>query len=190
MSDTKLGILLDETAVRDAIHVAVAPVIAAHRLNPGTHVGLLPDGRASADANPIGIIDPFLDGPVKRGQRCWLFLYQATVTGMKHHWQHPSFPEAPIAAPEALPQYAKSPSEVWMRKWAMTHMSYDYYGEGDGEKPRSEESAYAAAIEAGHRLHIGPYESARDYIDNEWWGHWETITGEKGQRGEGFSCSC
>lgn len=38
--------------------------------------------------------------------------------------------------------------------------------------------------------HIGPYEDARDYIDDTWWTHWETITGARGERGSYFSCSC
>ncbi len=189
MSDTKLGIILDETAERDAIHVACAPLIAAHRLNPGTHVGLLPDGRASADANPIGIIDPFLEAPVKRGERCWVLLYQQSITGLKHRWSHPSFPETPPPAPMPPAPPAKSESEVWMRKWAAAHMGYNYYGETENER-HSEDTSYGLAIEAGRNLHIGPYEDARDYIDSEWWGHWEALTGEKGQRGEGFSCSC
>lgn len=38
---SRLGMLLDETAQRDAIHVAIAPVVAAHTLRPGEYVGLL-----------------------------------------------------------------------------------------------------------------------------------------------------
>lgn len=190
MSDTKLGILLDATAKRDALHVAVAPVIAAHRLSPGAHVQLTSDGRAATGPNPIGIIDPFLEAVVKPGERCWLFLYQSTVTGMRHEWQHPSFPEivVPIGQLIGPAPAGKSASEVWMRKWAVRHMGDDYYGGEKGQ--RNEEVSYAAAIQAGHERHIGPYESARDHIDNEWWGHWEAITGCKGDRDSGFSCSC
>lgn len=65
-------------------------------------------------------------------------------------------------------------------------MGEDYYGDGE----RSEDAAYAAAIAAGREHHIGPYEDARDYIDNEWWAHWEIITGERGDRDSYFSCSC
>jgi hypothetical protein len=41
-----LGTIIDETAGRDAIHLAVEPVVAAHNLSPGQHVGLFPDGTA------------------------------------------------------------------------------------------------------------------------------------------------
>lgn len=31
---------------------------------------------------------------------------------------------------------------------------------------------------------------AADIIDSEWWSHWESITGKKGERDAYFSCSC
>lgn len=104
MSDTKLGQLLDSTATRDAIHIAIAPVIAAHSLVPGAHVGLNEKGEALYTASPIGIVDPFLAAMVKAGERFYLCLYQQTVTDLRHHWQHPAFnvsaqrPTPPVAA--------------------------------------------------------------------------------------------
>jgi uncharacterized protein (TIGR02996 family) len=92
MSDPKLGQLIDSTAQRDAVHVAIAPVVAAERLEPGAHVGLHPDGRAGKSAGePIGIVDPYLPLPVAAGQWFYLCLYPGSVTGMRHHWKHPSF---------------------------------------------------------------------------------------------------
>ena len=96
MSDTRIGVLLDETAVRDAIHMAIAPVIASEDLFPGQHIGLLPNGQAAprcAIIQAIGIVDPFLPQRVMRGERFYLWLYPQTVTGMRHHWEHPAFPE-------------------------------------------------------------------------------------------------
>ena len=86
-----LGEAPAEDARRDAVHVAVAPVVAAHRLSPGQHVGLGEDGRASADAVPVGVVDPFLRSPVEEGRRFWLFLYPNTVTSLRHVWTHPAF---------------------------------------------------------------------------------------------------
>lgn len=93
MSDVTLGQLIEGEAQRDAFHIAVAPVVAAHAMIPGQHVGLLPDGRASAKSvdKTIGIVDPFLLEAVGMGQRFWLCLYQKTVTGMRHEWTHPAF---------------------------------------------------------------------------------------------------
>lgn len=38
--DTKVGSVLYHNACRDAIHIAIAPVIAGEKLNPGQHVKL------------------------------------------------------------------------------------------------------------------------------------------------------
>ena len=86
-----LGYLCDEDAKRDAVHIAVAPVIAGQELAPGNHVGLV-DGKASMETNDfIGIIDPFLTSDVEEGQRCWLYLYPNTVQSLRHVWTHRSF---------------------------------------------------------------------------------------------------
>jgi hypothetical protein len=86
-----LGEAPADDARRDAVHVAVAPVVAAQCLRPGQHVGLGQDGRAAEDAGPIGVVDPFLRAPVEEGQRFWLFLYPNTVTILRHVWTHPAF---------------------------------------------------------------------------------------------------
>ena len=85
-----IGQLCGDDARRDAIHFAVAPVEAGMDLRPGDHVGLT-DGRASRGAKAIGIVDPFLKGEVKEGQRFWLFLYPNTITSLRHVWTHPAF---------------------------------------------------------------------------------------------------
>lgn len=87
----KVGQLVEGEAFRDAIHVAVAPVVAACRLERGAHVGLGPDGRAAPSSQPIGIVDPFLEEDVQPGQRFWLFIYPNTVTSLRHAWTHPAF---------------------------------------------------------------------------------------------------
>lgn len=183
MSDqSKLGIgkIIAAKQERDAIHVAVAPVTAAHNLRPGEHVGFT-GKMVGRDAKHIGIVDPFLAVNVKAGQSFWLFLYPGSITSLRHDWSHPSFIGC---VKEERPQ---SDSEKWMRAWAMRHMGEDYYGDGEH---KSEDAAFQCAIQSGHDLYVGPYESTRDHIDDEWWNHWEIITGEKGKRGEYFSCSC
>ena len=53
----KIGKLLEPTAQRDAIHIAVAPVVAAETLEPGTGIGFEEDGRVSSKANwHLGVI--------------------------------------------------------------------------------------------------------------------------------------
>lgn len=89
-----LGHLCDESAFRDAIHIAVAPVRVGQKLQPGDRVGFNIDGlvvKESDQAKQIGIIDPFLSEPVKTLQHCWLFLFPNTVTSLRHVWHHPAF---------------------------------------------------------------------------------------------------
>ncbi|OWK42144.1 hypothetical protein FRUB_04222 [Fimbriiglobus ruber] len=91
---------------RDAVHIAVAPVTAAHALEPGQHVGFTPLGQtemvgAVDPGQGIGIVDPFLTADVHAGGRFWMFLYPNTVTSLRHYWTHPSYaaksPGAPVA---------------------------------------------------------------------------------------------
>jgi len=179
MSETKLGQLLSGKNERDAVHVAIAPVIAGCKLKPGQHIGFTDkqNNVVGKTEDTIGIVDPFLDFEITKGEQFYMVLYPNTVTGMKHHWEHPSFQENP-----------KSFSEVWMRNWAVQNISIDYSKDDDHEL--TEDEAYDYAIQCGHDCHVGPNESARDNINNEWWTHWESITGVPGQRDTYFSCGC
>lgn len=185
MSDTlKLGNLVspENENKRDATHIAVAAVEAGENLVPGNHIGLF-DGKARQRGKRIGIVDPFLSKTVLKGDKFWLYLYPGSITSLEHKWSHPAFSEKQESKPDN-----RSASEIWMRKWSAEHMGYDYYGDGN----LSEDASYQKAIEAGHNLSVGPYESARDYIDNEWWSHWEIITGCKRPPEDNryFSCGC
>lgn len=95
MNQPQLGQLIENgERRRDAIHIAVAPVTATVRLQPGDHVGLIEEGNkelAGPCEQTIGIVDPFLQTAVEPGERFWLFLYPNTVTGMRHVWSHPAF---------------------------------------------------------------------------------------------------
>lgn len=101
----ELGKVIEEgvDVRRDAIHTAVTPVVAGHDMWPGDHVGLNAvtgeaDERSDLCVNGrlIGIIDPFLLGKVKKGQRVWLVLYPNSITGLRHVWTHWAFaPKAP-----------------------------------------------------------------------------------------------
>lgn len=190
MSDqSKLGLgqIITTEQHRDAIHVAVAPVKAGMPLWPGSHVELVDGVAMQTNGKAIGIVDPFLKARVADGETFWLFLYPGTITSLRHEWAHPAFDvQAPASSP-STPKDPEGESRRWMEKWAMEHMGYDCYGDRD---KREVADAFADAIHAGHNLHIGPYESARDHIDDEWWNHWERLTNCTGQRGEYFSCAC
>jgi hypothetical protein len=89
-----LGTIIGPNEKRDAIHLAVEPVIAAQDLNPGDNIGFVGNGSAVGYcAKPLGIVDPFIKGVVKKGQRFWLVVYPRQITSLRHVWSHPSFPE-------------------------------------------------------------------------------------------------
>lgn len=100
-----LGQLAGDDARRDAVHIAVAPVMAGQDLVPGQHVGFgnSKDARTSTvvileRTRCIGVVDPFLSAPVRKGERFWIFLYPGTVTSLRHVWTHSAFSaKAPTA---------------------------------------------------------------------------------------------
>jgi hypothetical protein len=99
MDNPILGKLLPASETRrDAIHVAIIPVVSDKVLIPGQHVGLFKRdgadfvvGAHDKDHEPVGIIDPFLTEVVEPGQKCWLCLYQSSITSLRHMWTHPAF---------------------------------------------------------------------------------------------------
>jgi hypothetical protein len=119
MEDLKLGQIITGDQFRDAIHIAVAPVVAAYNLSPATHIGLDSEGKASVNAKKIGVVDPFLKNDVTEGQRFWMFLYPNTVTSLRHHWTHPAFTAQEGVDPRM------SHSEIWLRAYAMNLKPYE-----------------------------------------------------------------
>ena len=88
--DARLGELAPEESVRDAIHVAILPVIAGHILRPGEHVAVVDGVAWSTKTETHGIVDPFLKSFVLEGERFYLCLYPGSITSLTHHWSHPS----------------------------------------------------------------------------------------------------
>jgi len=94
MNETKLGQLIETTeSKRNAVHVA------AEKLMPGEWVGLVEENNfelVGDSSVPVGIVDPFLRSPVRKGQRFYLCLPPNSVTSLRHSWDHPAFlSEAP-----------------------------------------------------------------------------------------------
>lgn len=97
-----IGTLATEADGRDAVHIAVAPIVAPCDLRPGEHV----DEHGRPGTNPVGIVDPFLQEPVRAGQRFWLFLYPNSVTSLRHEWTHPAFEtHSPVEVQNAIQEY-------------------------------------------------------------------------------------
>lgn len=177
-TNSLIGKLLDEGQERDAIHIAVAPVVAATQLSAGMRVGFFPDGRvARLPQEVIGIVDPFLTETVHEGERFWLFLLPNTITSLKHNWTHPSF-----AAP--TPDANKVASEAWLRNFC-----------ANADCPGYEE-VIATAVGGGSEQWNADYlhfngSNAHGEIPPEFWVHVENVTGRKiERRATNFSCSC
>lgn len=174
-NEPKIGQIIKGDARRDAIHVAIAPVVAACDLAPGYHVGLLPDGTASNKAAKVGIVDPYLPYGVTKGERFYLFLYPQTVTSLRHEWTHPAFTDD-------VKLSEKEQSEAWLREAAvMLGVSYEHL---IGEY---------SELATGDYINNG--EHIRDVwyvLCDEFWKHHKIVTGRdvpEMNRG-GFTCSC
>lgn len=173
MNDTQqmLGKLIESPQERDAIHIAVAPVVAGAPLSPGQHIGFLEGGRVGVVSKPIGIVDPFLKKPVLVSQTFWLFLYPNTITGLRHKWVHSEF------------DGDRAKSELWLRRFAADN-STDY-----------NEMVNGAATGTGVWFGMStPFEEIQP--ESEFWQHIENVTGkklsnvERQDSSENFRCSC
>lgn len=84
-----LGTIIGENEKRDAIHLAVLPVVAMHKMHAGDHVGMVDGGASSRAPSLIGIVDPFLKNAVQEGERFWLVIYPRKINSLRHVWTHP-----------------------------------------------------------------------------------------------------
>lgn len=173
-----IGKLLQGEQERDAIHIAVAPVIAAHELRPGKHIGIREDGKATyADKGNIGIVDPFLKDTVQEGERFWMFLYPNTITSLRHDWAHPAF---------GTVLDLRTESEMWLRAFADRLFSYYGNHEDDGSRFdllifQAESGGFGTDIEYGEDCQPTA----------EFWEHFERYTGRKvARRPAHFRCAC
>lgn len=191
-----LGTIIGEGAGRDAIHLAVEPVIASERLIAGQDVFLLPDGRAAkgkvhGEYN-VGIVDPFLKKTVKTGEKFWLVVYPRQITSLRHVWTHPSFDD-PIPAPISevdkekarhIAERLTNSGERWLRDWCAKNDSPSY-------------ESIMEAIKNGGSSTVTDSDGdsygsdAHGSIPPEFWDHVEAVTGNKQElRPTYFSCSC
>ena len=100
-----LGNIIGPNEKRDAIHLAVEPVIAQEILYPGQNVGA--DGTTN---NPVGIVDPFLKvSKVYPGQRFWLVIYPRQINSLRHVWSHPAFPDEEVTLGSTELPYSNLP---------------------------------------------------------------------------------
>lgn len=178
MSELGLGKLITTEQERDAIHVAIAPVIAAEVLKPGQHVGFKFTDSCEwvcKAQETIGVVDPYLKKSVKEGERFWLFLYPNTVTSLKHSWTHPSFTAPVPAISESIEFIENLASDLCM--------SYDDLIDAGKDWVYGENYTYDNS-ENYKDIHSGRWE--------EFWNHFEKVTSipVRDKISQPFTCSC
>jgi hypothetical protein len=160
-----------EHGERDAIHLAVEPVIAGEPLRPGQDITIR-DGKAHGsngympDEKMLGIADPFLKSLILPGQKFWLVVYPRQITSLRHVWSHPDFEEA---TPQPV---SVNFSEQYLRRFADDNgLEYDTL-------MRFAEDGW---------LPVGDGISVPDGF----WDHYQNVVGyQVPQQHSYFSCSC
>lgn len=180
-----LGTIIDASQKRDAIHLAVEPVVAGDRLHPGDHI-TVKDGVATATVigAGLGIVDPFLPNPVKAGERFWFVMYPRQVRSLRHVWSHPAFEDEPVTMMQALqPELdLQTESEKWIRKYA-DEINVGYQDLMD--------SAYGWIAGSNYMVRGGVLEGVE--TRDEFWDHFEVVSGvivPHESKTNFFSCSC
>lgn len=186
-----IGTILDANETRrDAIHVAIMPVVCGDdRLSPGEPVKLIPNaighvGRSDFN-NCVGVVDPFLHTPVFMGEKFWMFLIPGTITSLRHEWTHPLIDTIPASVPAEPFSAEREASKRWIisfsDRWNLSCHELIYNAEiGNG---------YVVA--EGRDLHSAA-ELGEDH--DLFWHHLEILVGKKfdlDHRGKfTWSCSC
>ena len=195
MADPQFGRLVpdDFPDERDAIHIATAAVFATEDLNPGDHVGFVTkdnDKMGRSEIAPLGIVDPFLPKPVKKGERFWVFLYPGTIQSLRHNWSHPSFD----VRQQLIRAIEETPAKKRMKAFAASlsdgeDWDGNKYGDVTFEELIDRATQY---VNGGEYWSEGDRFEGQDLYD-EFWDDFEKLTGLKvpeGDRYSFFSCSC
>lgn len=177
-----LGTIIEDGG-RDAIHLAVEPVIAGETLNPGQDIGIV-DGKAfhsGAKLNKwVGIVDPFIKRRIEPGEKFWLVVYPRQITSLRHVWSHPDFPEAEPKAPNI-----DDPVEI-SKAWIVTFAA---------EIDQTYHRLMRAADDWFYHNEY-TYDNTEAYKDHwdkfpEFWDHYKIVTGrEPTEKDSFFTCSC
>jgi hypothetical protein len=187
-----LGTIIDDTQKRDAIHLAVEPVVAKETVWPGQHVTVEGIGSHNGKKGTIGIVDPFLTEMVRPGQRFWLILYPRTIKSLRHVWEHPAFPPSEL---QAISESTKSLSDVEKsKKWIENYVE-EIKKWGGGEDIHDYDDLMNAANKwlASNNDWWLNFSVDNESLDENFWYHYEIVTGKKvedGKKQNFFSCAC
>lgn len=178
-----LGTIIDDTQKRDAIHLAVLPVVAGARLKPGQSITVT-EGIATPDKEGgLGIVDPFLGAPAMPGERFWMVLRPRLVTSLRHVWSHSAFPdEAGTRTAPQLPDFAKLKAQAVIEEVAE---------ECDTDVETLMYGARSYLKHGDYLCEGGKWDGVS--LPERFWPAYEIVTGDEvpnSDRGSFFSCSC
>lgn len=188
-----LGTIIDDKEKRDAIHLAVIPMVAQQNLQPGDHVDssgcrCLPYGQSA-----IGIVDPFLKKRpdeingfgVKSGEHFWLIIYPRQIHSLRHVWTHPSFPES-------IPDEDIDNPVEKSKKWLKEYINEINRTDGCPVKINYNELLEAANEWIYSRIQFD-FEINTPDFHKDFWHHYEIATGKKVDefhKKDFFNCCC
>lgn len=189
-----LGKLIGPEERRDAIHLAVIPMVSPVDVSRGDFVAA--DGHPCAEKDAVGIVDPFLPGEyfeVKEGQTYWLVLKPRRITSLRHVWSDPAFGDvSEVYGPPPKPNFTKQEAENKLRALAdswdgpsyesfLRIVTGDVYDAGDGYDYERIDKDF---------MFFGGSD-AHGYIPREAFDYAEIINGKPCvHRPSQFSCSC
>ena len=211
-----LGHIHQHDEFRDAIHLAVEPVVAGEDLVVGQRITYV-NGKAYAlrsGEEAIGIVDPFLSQQVKAGEKFWLVVLPRMIQSLRHVWSHPAFPDE--ASVEFLKKaQATVEDDVIPELAALTseESAYNWIREYAASLSTSEDDEYGGVVTAEELIETGwgNYEDAKnngqtwgDYINkgglfegvsvsDEFWeklGILKGVSIEPEHRNNFFTCAC
>jgi hypothetical protein len=173
-----LGTIIEDGG-RDAIHLAVDPIVAGEKIYPGDDIGI-ENGLAVRRGKFLGIADPFLKNPIQQGEKFWLIVYPRQITSLRHVWSHPDFEET-----KPLDKESNDPIEV-SKRWI------NDFADRIRQHPKSLTSAAVLWLEEEEYTYDNS-EAYKDHYDDfqEFWKHYEVVTGKAPKTAEPFfTCSC
>jgi len=175
-----LGTILTRNEKRDAIHLAVLPVIAGQDLDRACLISLQ-EGRAFADSDGLGIVDPFVEVGPRKGEKFWMVLKPRIIQSLRHVWTHPDLPDE--SAEDEKERVTKiKESEQWLRNFCEDYSS---------NAPSDYDTMIEKALESEGDEYMHFNQDAYGSIPSEFWDHLETVTGVRIKNPpKHFSCSC
>jgi hypothetical protein len=185
MSNELGKIISGDMPDRDAVHIAIIPLVAGEDLYSGARVKLSSTSIDTAissyyDTDAVGIVDPFLEcGNVRKGEKFWCFLLPNTINGLRHHWAHPAFDRTV----ESMNEH---------KKWLLEFCDKWHFDCDELVEAATSDADWRYVVAHGRDLHD---KSELDEGEYElFWYHMEGFTGQKfdeaHREGMGWSCSC